>query len=127
MLQLEQIGLYTGHRIALLLLSLLLLGFVLELVRRDHLKEKYALFWLATALFGVAIGIYPDFIVLFAQTVRFQMLTALFVFSFIFILAIVLAFTVVISRLTERNRELTQEMALLANRVNRFEQHERNA
>lgn len=119
--QLETIGLYAGHRVALLSCSLLLLGFVLELVRRDHLKERYALLWLGTALFGLALGVYPDFIIQFAQVVRFQMLTALFVFSFVFTLAIVLAFTVVISRLTERNRELTQELALLAQRVRRNE------
>jgi hypothetical protein len=119
--ELQQIGIQPGHRVALLALSVLLFGFVLELVRRGHLREKYALLWLATSMFGLVVGIFPDLIVRFASAVRFQMLTALFVFGFVFLLALVMAFSVVISRLSERNRTLAQEVALLANRLNRVE------
>lgn len=117
-----------GHRIGLLVLSLMLLGFVLELVRRDLLKERYALLWLATSLFGLVVGIFPNLIVRFASLVRFQMLTALFVLSFLFMLGVVLGFSVVISRLSERNRVLAQELGLLANRLEQLEgdQDERN-
>lgn len=117
----EPAAIQTGHRIALLVLSLLLFGFVLELVRRDLLKERYALLWLATSLFGLVIGIFPSLIIRFSNLVRFQMLTALFVLAFVFTLAIVLGFSVIISRLTEHNRRLAQELALLANRVERCE------
>lgn len=118
--ELQLIGIQPGHRVALLALSVILLGFVLELVRRDLLREKYALLWLATSLGGLVMGVVPDVIVAFAQLMRFQLLTALFVFSFIFTLAIVLGFTVVISRLSERNRELAQEVALLNHEVGRI-------
>lgn len=111
--ELQLIGIQPGHRVALLGMSVILLGFVLELVRRDLLREKYALLWLATSVVGLTIGVVPDLLVAFAQLMRFQLLTALFVFSFIFTLAIVLGFTVIISRLSERNRELAQEVALL--------------
>lgn len=117
----EPAAIQTGHRIALLVLSLLLFGFVLELVRRDLLKERYALLWLATSLFGLVIGIFPSLIIRFSNLVRFQMLTALFVLAFVFTLAIVLGFSVIISKLTEHNRKLAQELALLANRVERHE------
>jgi hypothetical protein len=121
---LEGIGIQPGHRVALLVMSVMLFGFVLELVRRDMLKERYALLWLATSVFGLFVGIYPDAIVQFALAVRFQLLTALFVFSFLFMLGIVLAFTVLISKLGERNRALAQEVALLSNRLERM-QHDR--
>ena len=118
--ELQLIGIQPAHRVALLALSLVLLGFVLELVRRDLLREKYALLWLATSLLGLVIGVVPDLLVAFAQMMRFQLLTALFVFSFVFTLAIVLGFTVVISRLSERNRELAQEVALLNHEMGRI-------
>jgi len=102
------------HRIGLLILSLLLLGLVLELVRRGALKEKYALLWLATSLFGLVMGVFPGLIVRLSKLLHFQFVTVLFVLSFLFILGLVLSFSVVISRLSERNRELTQEVALLA-------------
>jgi len=41
--------------------------------------------------------------------------------SFLFLLGIVLGFSVIISRLSERNRKLAQELALLAHRVERLE------
>lgn len=126
MTELQGIGIQPGHRVALLVMSVLLFAFVIELVRRDMLKERYALLWLATSAFGLMIGIYPDAIVRFSAAVQFQLLTALFVFSFLFVLALVLAFTVLISKLAERNRELAQEVALLANRLQRLD-HDRKA
>lgn len=117
----EPAAIQTGHRIALLVLSFLLFGFVLELVRRDLLKERYALLWLATSLFGLVVGIFPSLIIRLSNLLRFQMLTLLFVLAFVFTLAIVLGFSVIISRLTEHNRKLAQELALLANRVERCE------
>lgn len=117
----EPAAIQTGHRIALLVLSFLLFGFVLELVRRDLLKERYALLWLATSLFGLVVGIFPSLIIRLSNLLRFQMLTLLFVLAFVFTLAIVLGFSVIISRLTEHNRKLAQELALLANRLERYE------
>ena len=119
--QAPEIAIQFGHRVALLVLSLVLFGFVLELVRRELLKERYALLWLAVSIFGLVIGVFPSLIARFAVLLRFQMLTALFAMSFLFTLAIVLGFSVLISRLTERNRELAQEVALLGNRLERFE------
>ena len=40
-------------------------------------------------------------------------LTAMFVISFLFLLMIVLHFSTVISRLSEKNKELTQELSIL--------------
>lgn len=120
--EIQQLGIQPGHRVALMLLSLMLLGLVLELVRRDHLKERYALLWLATSVVGLVVGIFPMLIVKLALLLRFQMLTALFVMAFLFMLGIVLSFTVLISRLSERNRKLAQEVALLGNRLNRVEE-----
>jgi len=110
-----------AHRIGLPVVSLILVAIVLELVRRGHLKERYALLWLATSAFGLAVGIFPQIIVTLSHWLRFQYLTVLFVLSFVFILGLVLAFSVIISTLNERNRMLTQEVALLANQVARLE------
>jgi hypothetical protein len=122
----DALGLSTiepSHRIALGVLGVVLFGLVIELVRREYLKERYALLWLATSALGVVIGIFPGFIVWFAGAFHFQMITTLFVVSFLYVLAIVLSFTIVISRLTEHNRRLAQEVALLAHRVQRVEEN----
>lgn len=109
------------HRAALLIMSLALLALVLELVRRGLLKERYALLWLATSFFGLVAGVFPGLIVRLSGLLHFQYVTVLFVLSFLFVLGLVLSFSVIISRLSERNRELTQEVALLENALRRLE------
>jgi hypothetical protein len=117
-----QQGFYALHRVGLLLLSLSLLLVVLELVRRGHLKERYALLWLAVSGFGLIVGLFPFIIVRLSLLFNFQYLTVVFFFAFIFLLLLVLVFTVVISRLSEQSRRLAQEAALLAERLDRMEQ-----
>ncbi|MCF6285281.1 MAG: DUF2304 domain-containing protein [Candidatus Hydrogenedentes bacterium] len=117
----ELVGFYLSHRIGLLAVSVLFMAVVLELVRRSHLKERYALLWLAAASCGLVVGLFPQTVVSFSRAFNFQYLTVFFVSSFLFLLLLVLVFTVVISKLSERNRELAQEVALLAHRVTRLE------
>lgn len=114
---LEMVGFYWSHRIGLLLVSIAFVTVVLELVRRGHLKERYALLWLAAAAGALLIGLFPRTIVWLSGALGFQYLTVFYVASFLFLLLVVLAFTVVISKLTERNRTLAQEVALLARRI----------
>lgn len=109
------------HRVALLILSVTLLLLVLELVRRERLKEKYALLWLGTSVIGVLVGIFPRTIEWTTNALNFQLLTTLYAVSFIYVLGIILAFSVIITRLVERNRTLAQEVALLSNRLDRLE------
>ena len=115
------VGFYWSHRVGLLLVSLSFMILVLELVRREHLKERYALLWLAAAACGLGVGFFPSLITWTSALFGFQYLTVFFVGSFLFLLMLVLAFTVVNSKLSERNRTLAQEVALLARRVEQLE------
>ena len=119
--EIDPAGLQFPHRVAILLLSLTLLGLILELVRRGLLKERYALLWLITAGGGVAIGLVPGLIVTVADLFHFQYLTVIFVVYFLFSFGLVLNFSIVISQLFERNRALTQEVALLAHALERIQ------
>ncbi|NUM54107.1 MAG: DUF2304 domain-containing protein [Candidatus Hydrogenedentes bacterium] len=116
-----QVEIQLVHRIGILGMSLSLMLLVLELVRRGWLKEKYALLWLGTAGVSVLVGVFPNIIVAAANLFHFQYLTVLFTVYFLFTLGLVMSFSVVISQLAERNRELTQELALLAHTVERME------
>jgi hypothetical protein len=104
------------------LASLLLLGIVIELIRSRKLRERYALLWLATAgvilLFAAwrsglhhlsdALGIgYPP--------------NALFVLAMLFVLILLLHFSTVISKLSDRSTVLTQRLALMEERLRQVE------
>jgi hypothetical protein len=112
-----QFGFTMSHRIGLMVFSILLFILVLELVRRRLFKERYALLWLATAGCGVIVGLFPGIIVWFSKVMHVQFLTVFFVLALLFLLGLVLSFSVVISSLSEQNRALAQELALLANRL----------
>lgn len=121
------VGFYWSHRVGLLVVSLTFMLLVLELVRREHLKERYALLWLAAAACGLGVGFFPGLITWTSALFGFQYLTVFFVGSFLFLLMLVLAFTVVISKLSERNRTLAQEVALLSRRVEQLERDDHGA
>lgn len=119
------LALQTPHRIGLLALSILLLALVLELVRRGLLRERYALLWIATALAGVLVGAVPGVLTFVATFLHFQYVTVLLALTFLFTLGLVLSFSVVLSRLSDRNRKLAQEVALLAAAVEELERRVR--
>jgi hypothetical protein len=104
------------------LASLCLLAIVVELIRRRRLRERYALLWLATAgvilVFAAwrsglhelsrALGVaYPP--------------NALFVLAILFMLILLLHFSTVISKLSDRSTMLTQRLALLEERIRELE------
>ncbi|HNR36875.1 MAG TPA: DUF2304 domain-containing protein [Candidatus Hydrogenedentes bacterium] len=114
------------HRIGLLILSLALFLLVIELVRRRRFKERYALLWIGASAGGLAVGIFPGIIVWIARVTHVQFLTVFFATAFLFLLCLVLSFSMVISRLADENRVLAQDLALLEHRLKRLEDgHER--
>lgn len=103
----------THLRIIIGILCFTLVGIIIELIRQNRLKEHYAIVWLLTAGSIFIFGIWPDSLNMISRIVRLHHLTTLFMVAFLFLLAIVLHFTLVISQLFDRNRRLTQEVAWL--------------
>lgn len=95
-----------------------LLLFVLELVRRRRLLERYALLWLlsATVLLGLASwrGALQKLADLFGIAYPPN---ALFFVAFFFVLALLLHFSSAVSRHSDQIKVLAQRLALLEQRV----------
>lgn len=103
----------THLRVIIGILCFTLVGIIIELIRQNRLKEHYAIIWLLTAASVFVFGIWPDSINIISRIVRLHHLTTLLMVSFLFLLAIVLHFTLAISQLFDRNKRLTQEVAWL--------------
>lgn len=87
---------------------------VLELVRRRHLREEYALLWLLTGVVLLLLSISRPLLDTLARlTGIFYPPSALFLVALLFVLAVLLHFSIVLTRLTQQNRELAQQLALL--------------
>lgn len=94
--------------------SVLALVFIIELVRRRRLREEYSLLWLATAAVLLLLSVSRPLLDVLAQAIGiFYPPSALFVVAVMFVLMILLHFSTVITRLTQENKEIAQQVALL--------------
>lgn len=100
--------------------SLLLFLLVIELVRRSRLKEKYAILWLCAALVMTAFSFSRELLHSAAQLLGIKYPPSLlFLIGLLFLVIINIHFSVVISQLTDKNKTLAQELALLREDISR--------
>jgi hypothetical protein len=87
---------------------------VVELIRRGRLKERYSLLWLLAGSVLLVLSASRDLLEYISRFVGiFYAPSFLFLIAFLFLLLITLHFSVVISGLSEKNKKLAQELALL--------------
>jgi len=96
-------------------LSIVLLIVTFELIRKERLREEYSILWLFTGLATLVFSLAPEFFLsrFFTRITGLFYLSAVVLIIFLFLLVIVFHFSVVISKLTLRNKELAQRHALL--------------
>jgi hypothetical protein len=101
--------------------SVVVFAMLLELVRRRRLREEYAWLWLLTGAAMIVLISWYRLLVFVTWIIgAVTPLTTLLIFSLLFLLAIAVHYSVIISRLTTQVTSLTQEVALLSNRVDRI-------
>ena len=94
--------------------SFLVFAAVIELVRRGRLKERYSLVWLFASLLMLLLSLFRSVLEYLSRLLGiFYPPSLLFLVAFAFLLLIALHFSVVISGLSEKNKRLAQELALL--------------
>jgi hypothetical protein len=99
-----------------------LLLFVLELVRRRALMERYALLWLFSSLVILGLALWDDALTVLARQVGIVSApNALFFVAVAFILLLLLHFSAAMSRLSDQSKVLAQRHALLEQRLSEME------
>src|SRR5512143_477659 len=105
--------------------SLGLLVLIFELVRSKALKEEYSLVWLFTALALLLLSVFRGLMDKLAGMMGiYYSPSAFFLLAFVFLMVIMVQFSVVISRLSERNKLLAQDLALMKLRLEALEKGE---
>ncbi len=108
-------GIQLRTQVFVFLLGVALLLFILDTVRRKRLREQYSLLWIVSAAVMVLAALFIGSIDKLAHAVGIYYPPA-----FLFLLAILLVFmlqfhfSTVISDLREQNKNLTQDLGLLA-------------
>ncbi len=109
----------TQVEIIAILGSIILLGLILEMVRRRQVAENYALLWLLTAVAFIILSLWRELLDVLASLMGiFYPPAALFVIGFGFFLLILLQFSVIITHLSRKNKELAQQVGILNWKLN---------
>jgi hypothetical protein len=97
----------------------ILLLIVLELIRSRRLRERYALLWLLTGVVLLALSLWRGGLNSIARWVGVETYppAILFAVAALFILAVLLHYSTVISKLSDQNSILAQRLALLESRL----------
>jgi hypothetical protein len=104
--------------------SVVALLFILELVRQRRLREEYSLLWLATGFVLLILSLSRPLLDVLASAMGiYYPPSALFVVAVLFVLFILLHFSTVITRLTQENKEIAQQVALLRHEVTQLSAH----
>jgi hypothetical protein len=107
-------GVDTRVQIVALVVTAVMLGLVLELVRRRRLAERYALLWMLVAVALLLLAVWKGLLGDAAQLVGIQVpANALFLAAIGVIFILLLHFSVAVSRLGEETKILAQEVARL--------------
>jgi hypothetical protein len=94
--------------------SATVLFLVLELIRRGRLKERYSLLWLLSGSVLLILSVSRGLLETISKLIGiYYPPSLLFLIAFVFLLLITLHFSAVISGLSEKNKRLAQEVALL--------------
>ncbi len=95
-------------------ISLVIMGVIVELVRRRKLREEYSWLWLLTGAVLLVLSVWYDLLVIITYAIGATLPTStLFFFGLIFLLLINLHYSLKISQLTTEVKNLAQRMALL--------------
>ena len=98
--------------------SLVIFLFILELVRRRRLREEYSWLWLLAAGAMVLLVVWFRLLMLITHLVgAVTPLNTLLLFAVLFLFAIAVHYSVIVSRLTSQVKNLAQELALVSARL----------
>ena len=102
-------------------------AYVVHLVAQDRLRLKYSLLWMLLSVVAVVCALFPMPLYEFAHLLGFVNPSNFIFFLGLFLLMVIcLSLSVIISKQAIRIKNLTQEQALLAKRLETLSEHSDN-
>lgn len=102
-----------------------LIGFfivILHLLKKQALQLRYIIIWLFTGAVMLLLAIFPNILNAIAKLVGiYDPTNGLFAMMIFFILIMLLSITSIVSLLTNQNKKVAQQLALLEKRVREVE------
>jgi hypothetical protein len=92
-----------------------------EFIRKKYLREEYALLWIFTSSAIAILSLWPGLINLLSRLTGLYYITAVLAIIFSFVIAVLMHYSIAISKMKEMNKELIQRCAFLELRVKELE------
>lgn len=110
-----------------LVIGLLIYFFaVYKLLKKKKLALKYSLLWLFVGAVMLVLVIFPDLLLIVCGLFGIaEEMNGLFTFAIGFILMLLMSLSVIVSKQSERIKNLVQDNALLEKRIRELENHQR--
>jgi len=106
------------QKVFAILASILIMGLVVELVRRRKLREEYSWLWLLTGVVIILLVVWYDLLVFITHLIgAIAPTTTLFIFGLIFLMLISLHYSIQITKLSQQVKEMAQQLTLLKDQV----------
>jgi hypothetical protein len=102
-------------------LAIIFFVFTVEFIRKRHLREEYAILWLSMSLAIAVLSLWPGLVPLLSHLTGLFYVSAVVAIIFIFLISVLMHYSIVISRIKETNKELVQKYALLEFRLRELE------
>jgi hypothetical protein len=108
----------TQQRIEVITVAVVIFLLIFELVRRKDLMERHAILWLTAAVTVLVLSVWTGLLTRLSHAAGISYLpSALFAVAFLFVLVMLVLFSMTISRLAHQNNALAQRFALLQQRI----------
>ena len=104
-------------------ISILFFIATFEFIRKGHLREEYAILWLATSIVAI-LSLWPGLVTFLSGLTGLYYITAVLAIIFTFVIAVLMHYSITISKMKETNKELVQRCALLEVRLRALERAE---
>lgn len=111
-------------QLLVVIVLLMILLYIIKKIRKRELEIRYALSWIAALVSLLIFTIFPQFMGFLASL--FGVVTPsnwLFIIGFSFFVLLVLSLTIALSKLSDKNKVLVQEIALLKKRIETLEKN----
>ncbi|HET9676357.1 MAG TPA: DUF2304 domain-containing protein, partial [Solirubrobacterales bacterium] len=119
------LGALVSQRIGVIAVAVLICAVIFELIRRKHLMERYAILWFCLGVTTLVLAAWKGLLTTLSHAAGiYYPPAALFAVAFLFVLALLLHFSLVLSRLSDQNKILAQRLALLQQRIDEKESAE---
>jgi len=105
-------------QVILLIVSFIVFVSLIQMIRKYKLELKYSLLWLLLSFSLVVLSLVPNISVLISQLIGIETpVNALFLIGIILAMSIVFSLTVALSRISNKMKDLAQDLGILKQEV----------